>query len=315
MLFLPLLLPLLEPAQAEAKALAFLAREVPQWSVQNKCFSCHNNGDAARALFTAVRLGHKVPAQALTDTTRWLARPGDWDHNGGEGPYNDKRLARLQFAGSLTEAIDTGLVKDPEALRRAAELVASHQDGNGSWPVVDSDTLGSPISRGVPLATSLARHILQRADAHKYEHAIAKADKWIRSVPIHNILDAAAVLLGLEKAEDEGARKQRRRCQEVIRKGESKEGGWGPYVTSPSEVFDTALVVIALVTQPVTQENQNLIERGRAYLIATQREDGSWPETTRPSGGQSYAQRLSTAGWATLALLTSRAHPIDLPGR
>ena len=35
-----------------------------------------------------------------------------------------------------------------------------------------------------------------------------------------------------------------------------------------------------------------------------QEADGSWPETTRPPGADSYAQRISTTGWALLALLS-----------
>jgi hypothetical protein len=49
-----------------------------------------------------------------------------------------------------------------------------------------------------------------------------------------------------------------------------------------------------------------MIARGRGYLIASQDEDGSWPEMTRPPGGTSYAQRISSTGWATLALLATR---------
>jgi hypothetical protein len=41
------------------------------------------------------------------------------------------------------------------------------------------------------------------------------------------------------------------------------------------------------------------------YLIDQQQADGSWAETTRPSGGESYAQRISTTAWALLALLAS----------
>jgi hypothetical protein len=37
-----------------------------------------------------------------------------------------------------------------------------------------------------------------------------------------------------------------------------------------------------------------------------QMSDGSWPETTRPSNQESYAQRISTTGWALLALMESR---------
>src|SRR5438132_7801391 len=96
----------------ENRALAYLLREVPRWSTENKCFSCHNNGDAARALYTATRLSYPVPPQALADTSRWLAQPQQWDHNGGEGPSNNKQLARIQFAAVLVEALDAGLVKE-----------------------------------------------------------------------------------------------------------------------------------------------------------------------------------------------------------
>src|SRR5947199_7117641 len=96
------------PARAddgpEARAIAYLAREVPRWSAENHCYSCHNNGDGARALYTARRQGYAVPDAALRDTTAWLARPGDWDSNHGNPLASDKKLARIQFAAALTEA-------------------------------------------------------------------------------------------------------------------------------------------------------------------------------------------------------------------
>src|SRR5438128_8878060 len=89
---------------AESRALAYLAQEVPHWARKNKCYSCHNNGDAARALYTAVQLSYPMPPKALADTSRWLERPGQWDHNGGEGPFSDKKLACVQFAAALVDA-------------------------------------------------------------------------------------------------------------------------------------------------------------------------------------------------------------------
>ena len=71
-------------AAAEASAVEFLKREVPAWFRDNHCFSCHNNGDAARALYAAKRNGYHVPRKILADTTDWVAHPERWAHNKGD---------------------------------------------------------------------------------------------------------------------------------------------------------------------------------------------------------------------------------------
>jgi hypothetical protein len=129
------------------------------------------------------------------------------------------------------------------------------------------------------------------------------------------VLDASAVLLGLERDLDPAALAQRERCLEVLKRGQGPDGGWGPYVTSQSEPFDTALAVLALaamrtIESPAASSHPDLelrmaIDRGRQYLAGTQNPDGSWPETTRPPNGESYAQRISTTAWSLLALLES----------
>ncbi len=287
----------------EERALAYLAREVPRWAAENKCYSCHNNGDAARALFAAVRLGRRVPPAALADTTRWLSRPAGWDRNGGDGPFTDRKLARLQFAAALVEAVEAGLVKDAAALARAAEMVAGHQEKDGSWATDAEGVLGSPATHGQALATYLARRTLTRADAGKYAGAIARADAWARRASIQTVPDAAGVLLILGRSDDDAAAAQRQAAVAFLRKAEGREGGWGPYVNSPAEAFDTAVALLALAAGPDEAAMRPMRRRGRAYLVAAQQEDGSWTETTRPPGAESYAQRLSTTGWATLALL------------
>ena len=289
----------------EDRAIAYLAREVPRWSADNKCFSCHNNGDGARALFTAHRLKYPLPAKTLDGTTAWLAKPETWHNNGGDVQYKDEGLSRIQFAAALAEAIDAGLVTDRKPLLRAAELVASGQGKDGCWQGEFKGDVGSPVTYGIPLATGQARRILQQADPKKYKTAIARADEWLLKAPVQRVVDAAAVLLVLDGLKGDGATAKRRQCLETIRKGESKDGGWGPYVNSPPEVFDTALVILAACRLSDDKELKTMLRRGRTYLIANQKQDGSWPETTRPTGADSYAQRISTTGWATLALLAT----------
>src|SRR5262249_43987915 len=195
--------------------------------------------------------------------TRGRTGPADWEHNGGEGEFNDKRLARLQFAATLVAAMDAGLVQDRQALEQAARLVAAEQDRDGSWPVSAPGVLGSPATHGRALATHFARRTLLRADPGKYERAVARADAWLRTTRVKAGLGAAAGLLALGRAGDAGAAAQRRRWLELVRRGESKGGGWGPYVNSGPEVFDTAVVMLALGVLPETEEVRGMRIRGR----------------------------------------------------
>jgi hypothetical protein len=292
------------PAREE-RALSFLAAEVRRWPGENKCFSCHNNSDGARALYAAARAGRTLPDKSLEETTRWLADPARWDRNGGDGPFNDRKRARVQFAAALTSAVETGQVKEREPLLKAAAWVAEQQGRDGAWETEPDGGIGSPATHGAAIATALARRTLLRADERKYAGAIARADAWLRNRPLPSVAVAAGVLYGLGRADDEAAREQRRKCLDVIRRGVSKDGGWGPYITAGSEVFDTAVVVLALTELQPTDEVRMWLRNGRAYLLSQQRPDGSWQETTRPSGGGSYAQRISTSAWATLALLAT----------
>ena len=85
---------------------------------------------------------------------------------------------------------------------------------------------------------------------------------------------------------------------------QNSDGGWGPWKHSPSEAFDTAIAMIALQSLSLAPER---VKRGRDFLLRSQLTNGGWPETTRPAGGQSYAQHISTTAWATIALLRTSA--------
>ncbi len=295
----PLVLAAAPPIDTEARALAYLAREVPRWHREKHCFACHHHADAGRALLTARAMGRRLPDVVFAPWTDWLQRPAGWDKNGGE-EFSDKKLARLQFASTLA----TLRSSSREIRQLAAKLLVEVQDGDGSWRVVSEGTLGGATTLGTSLATHLAREALAALDTPSHRDAIQRADRWLATTPIHNLLDASAVLLS------EANRlqvKRRERALTLIRTSEAREGGWGPHPSSAPEAFDTAIVLLALSRQKPSPDIDAWIRRGRAYLRSLQEADGSWPETTRPSGGDSYSQRLSTTGWVTLALLATSA--------
>ena len=300
----------------EARAIAFLAGEVPRWPVENNCFSCHNNGDAARALYTAVGQDYAVEAEALRETTAWLQNPAAWDDNALGLEFADKTLARIQFAGALVDAMVAGEITDPIPLADAVVLIAADQTDDGSWRLDASGSIGSPATYGRALVTWAALRALRRAGTPDLAPVIARGDAWVRGVEVQTVIDAAAVVLALGGAADTAALAQRQRCLDLIVEGRAPSGGWGAYLTSVVEPFDTALVLLALqpllgqpeLAAPIIDASTlaGVLRGGRAFLLEEQLDDGSWVETTRPAGQQSYAQYISTTGWATLALLATR---------
>src|SRR5215471_2984838 len=274
-------------------ALHFLGTEVPAWEHANHCYSCHNNGDAARALYLAKRKGYEVPAEALADTTRWLLQPARWGEIHGAPAASDKNLARIQFAGALAEAYRADATADRKVLIEAAESLLPIQAADGSFPIDTGGLPGAPATYGAALATAMSRRTLATADAQRFIRAITRADRWLAVTKPATVTDAAALLFGAPSRND---------CLEMILKAQTSDGGWGPQPRMPAEAFDTALAILALVE---SHGAASAIERGRQFLVRTQDSAGAWPETTRPAGGVSYAERLSTAGWVTYALLVS----------
>ena len=292
-----------DKASAEQRAISFLAREVPAWSRNNGCFSCHNDGDAARALYAASKQGYAMPQNALNATTAWVSQPNTWEENKGDPGFSDKTLASVQFASSLLAAFEAGHVKDRQPLELAARKLIAEQSADGAWQIEPDSALGSPTTWGTTLTTSMAIKVLQREGSGKSLAAMQKAQRWLSRVEPNSVLTAATLMMATAKRDQST---QRRQALNLLRAAQTSDGGWGPYAKSPPEVFDTAMALLALNEVRKETGVDDLIRRGRAFLISQQQPDGSWVETTRPSGGESYAQRLSTSGWATLALLMTR---------
>lgn len=295
--------------EATARAVAYLVQEVPAWNRENRCYSCHNNGDGARALMAAAKAGYEVPDDALASTRNWLVTPDGWDKNGGEGEFNDQRLAWLQFGTALATQVALaeaeGDPRSTEALLSAARRIADMQSSDGSWTIQDGGLIGSPVTWGPVLSTVLARRTLRTADANRFAAHIARADEWLRSSEPQSVLDAAAVLAALNETDDPRDARLTEHCLTLLQKSQSTAGGWGPYPISPPETFDTAMVLLALKSSKSAPEIEAMIAAGRSFLIKSQQPNGSWRETTRPPGAESYAQHISTTAWGTLALLAT----------
>src|SRR4051812_39724765 len=230
-------------ATPEQRAAAYLSQEVPKWARENHCYSCHNNGDAARALFAAARRGYSIPKAATADTIDWLRQPAQWSESHGTPGVTNIKLANIQFAAALLDA----RLADRKPLLDAARTLARFQDPDGAWRVDAGGVAGAPATYGSALATHMARRVMQAAAMHS---AADRATQWLRSARPENIVDAAAILLAIP---------QRRDALDFLRRSQTSDGGWG-------EAFDTAVAILALNAAG----EKALVTSGRAALLRTQ---------------------------------------------
>lgn len=232
-----------------------------------------------------------------------------------EKGFKDTTLATLQFAAALQSAVRTGTIaREHPAIGKAARRVKSRQGLDGAWRIDPEGSLGSPGTWGTPIATAMGVRFLREFGQDPTDsEALRRGEMWVQNRAILAVEDAAASLLvfaAREPAElDRDALSGFDAAMKFLLGSQGENGGWGPYKSSPPETFDTALALLALRNAnrkggPHPARN-DAIDRGRGFLLETELPDGGWRETTRPPGGTSYAQHISTTAWAVMALLAT----------
>jgi squalene cyclase len=295
----------LQATTPEQSAVDYMLSEVPRWPMENRCFSCHNNGDGARALYLANRMKYPVSAQVLDGTSEWLQKPTEWGKTGTTG-FGDEKLARIQFAAALVDAVEAGFVKDKSLIARAADLLLPHQEADGSWQVDAQAASPSAVTYGPVLATFMARRTMERAEAIRFNEPIARADQWLRGADAGTTVNAAAIVLAFENRKDSDSVTKLEMALGVLLKSQNADGGWGAFSNTPAEPFETAMALIALNTVRDRAGIEARIVKGRAFLISVQFMDGGWPAARQSTTGETYARHISTSAWATLALLSTK---------
>jgi hypothetical protein len=92
-----------------------------------------------------------------------------------------------------------------------------------------------------------------------------------------------------------------------LRTLQQKDGGWAQAPGLSSDAYATGQALYALRVSGITRDNR-AVARGTAFLVATQKEDGSWPMASRPAmEGGKPAGLLSPivhfgSAWATMGL-------------
>jgi Squalene-hopene cyclase N-terminal domain len=295
------------------RGLAFLAKDAVAWREEHHCVSCHHASLVVWAMREAKQAGRAVDEPLLADLTKWIAESGD----GKTGVPRPEGIPQALNEKAVSLALALAADPQPDAVSQAGikillQTVKSDQIENGSWaswPDTRHPIFGNSDER-TTLSATLA---LLAAAAGGDEPARAARDRglaWLDATKTDDDPQSVALRLVLWRRLDRPAELWQP-LVERIRARQNADGGWSQASDMPSDAWATGQALYAL-SHAGLKSGDPAVERGQAFLVATQRDDGSWPMTSRPikpgDKGATSLIPITGAGssWAVLGLVRSR---------
>jgi hypothetical protein len=295
------------------RGLVFLAKDALAWKNEHNCVSCHHAGLVLWSMREAKKHGHAVDELVLAELTTWVAESGD----GKTGVPRPAGVPKALNTKAVFFALALGADPQPDAVSRVGmkllvETVKSDQTENGSWsawPETRPPIFGNSDESMTALATLAVLPAVAAGD----ESAKAVRDKgvqWLAETKTDDDPQSIAMRLVLWRRLGRPA-KEWEPFVERIKERQNADGGWSQTNHMASDAWATGQALYALAHAGI-KANDPVIARGHAFLIKTQRDDGSWPMASRPvkPGGEGSKSLIPITGagsaWAMLGLVRSR---------
>lgn len=303
--------------QSVEKAIGLLQKSGPQFVKVSGCTSCHNQSLPQMAYSAARARGFAVDAASAEYNVKAVAamfRPVMADMAAGKPNIPNPPIS-VSY-GLLGMAAENYPAND--MTEAAAHLVATQQRPDGSFIVLPGRP---PLEASAFTGTALSLRALQiYGKDEDVALKVAKARAWLGAArPLTNE-DRSMQLLGLAWG-DAGVETLRKSAQALLSQ-QKADGGWSQLDSVETDAYATGQAMVALMTAGQITTEDKAWQRGVAYLLRTQLEDGSWLVRSRSFPFQPYKesgfphgknQWISAAGtsWAVWAL--SLGQPVKSP--
>jgi hypothetical protein len=304
-----------KPARVEAainRGLGFLVKDALAWKSKHNCASCHHAALVVWALREARQRGHAVNEPVLAELTNWVAESGD----GKFGLARPASAPRAASPKAVWFALALGADARPDAASQAGrklllKTVKSEQTEKGSWsawPETRPPIFGSSDESLTALA--LLAVLPEAAAGDDSAKAVRdKGVKWLAETKTDGDPQSIALRLVLWKRLGRPAEEWQPLARR-IRERQNADGGWSQAKSMASDAWATGQALYALAHAGVKPDGP-VITRAHAFLLMAQRDDGSWPMTSRPvkPGGEGCKSLIPITGagsaWAILGLVRS----------
>ncbi len=301
--------------KAAERGLAFLEADAFKWRTERECSTCHHGTMTVWALAEAKSRGYAVKDETFADIVKWtkdrllanIDKPRDT--RDGWKMVNSSAL----YLSMMAQAVPKQDAISADELKRIAGHLVRHQEEDGSiaWSLAPAKNRPPPFFESDEVATLLADIALAPhvpADPKEKSDLRAAREKglaWLAKAKPTQTTQALVVRLFRDVRAGKPAKELQPQIDALVQR-QNKDGGWGQLKEAPSDAFATGQALYFLNIAGVTADAAE-VRRGLAFLVTTQKADGSWPMTRRGHPGVTPSDftwpivHLGSA-WATIAL-------------
>jgi hypothetical protein len=294
------------------RGLKFIAEDAVAWKTERKCSSCHHIPMAIWTLNEAKKSGYAVDDKAAAELTAWAVAKDD------PAKVNPKQSQRKEITVNQTPLMlalgfEAGNLKDPatrDGLGAMLKLVLDDQDKDGAWRLM---YVWEPHGSTPDVMTTLALLALSASNAPDLgaegKAALEKGVKWLATATLADTPQADGLRLLLAKRRGRPIAEWEPFAKRLIAR-QNGDGGWGQTKGMKSDAHATGQALYALAEAELPPDSP-VVAKGRAFLVSSQKADGSWEMASRPGGpGGKSAKNLAPitlvgSAWATLGLIRS----------
>ena len=307
-------------SEAMQRSVRLLQASGAEFFRQSGCVGCHHQPSIQTATAAARSAGVRVDETAAAESVKQVV--AFWDLYGAgllerlDGPAPPDIQVSALF-GLAAEQAPAGPVTDMIVVN-----VAATQRRDGSWKLGGFSRAPMEESHFARTAMSVRALQVYGPAGRKAEFAtrIEKARNWIEKATPTTSDDFVWRLAGLHWAGADSTKVAQ--ASEALSKLQRNDGGFAQNAYLESDPYTTATALWALHMAGGVDANNQIYQRGVAYLLRMQHEDGSWYVPSRAPKFQPYFESgfpycddqwvaASATAWATVALAPAARHTVS----
>jgi hypothetical protein len=295
---------------AVERALPLILKSTAEYPEIRDCFSCHHQAVPVLAFATAKERGFAIPVDVINEPVELteadlLGSIESYRKGTGQG-------GGVTRAGYAMLTLEVGGKKPDEITDAVAEFLLKKDESKDHWRA----TSNRPPSEASDFtATYLALRALaaygKESEKVRIAVRVEKARRWLGATKPKDTEDRVFRLLAMKAASSPDEEIQK--ASDDLLASRRDDGGWSQLNGGTSDAYATGSALVALHLAGRLATDSPEYRGGLRFLMADQREDGSWFVKSRSKPFQPYFESgfphgkdqfisMAATSWAVTAL-------------